>query len=353
MNYLSNLKKVNVVATGYNGNKTNIVLEGELGNFGIANYLKECKNTLISFTQLLYYDYDIDWDKKKKEFTVRDNNGNFIGIFGIIDSSGYGLFGLKPGNYTENEIEFQTVAYKKEVINLDINSYEYNVTRLQAKRKREAKEKQIVMQKELDKLFDDIYIRDGVDDTRVYKYDDDDDDNDNDEEIIDKEVIVEKEISVSEEFQKERERFDLAFRNYTKEDRITARRLRKLHCNLGHPSDDILGKMLHDNMIDGCEYKESDIKVMNEILGPCLGCVKGKLTNKPKSRSNNFVTDKTTKIGERIHCDLIWFGVQTFFVGVDDMSGYIYCENLYDKRELTIREVITRMISMFQRIMEV
>ncbi len=64
----------------------------------------------------------------------------------------------------------------------------------------------------------------------------------------------------------------------SKREQLLLKRAQYLHCLLGHSSDDRIIKLLTLNKIIDCPITASEYKWMRSIIGPCLDCLRAKMT---------------------------------------------------------------------------
>jgi len=115
-----------------------------------------------------------------------------------------------------------------------------------------------------------------------------------------------------------------------------------LHDCLGHPSDEVLIKMLKDNLIDGTEVTPEDVKAMRASVGKCKACVIGKMKSKPQVSS---VNPKAVIVGERLVMDIFFFGKIPFLVAVDEASRLILVQQLPSKNAVDLQNAIEAFVS--------
>ena len=83
-------------------------------------------------------------------------------------------------------------------------------------------------------------------------------------------------------------------------------KVEKLHWDLNHPSDHMLGEALRSNSIRDADDLSPQVVALNRRLrGPCAGCPSGKFREQPAKLST---TPAQTEPGQLVHCDLIPLG---------------------------------------------
>ena len=78
------------------------------------------------------------------------------------------------------------------------------------------------------------------------------------------------------------------------------------------------------------------------LLGPCDGCVKGKMTQEVAVTSKSRKADK---IGELIHMDFMFFNGDTHLITSDDYSNYIISIYLKTRDKQSVVNAIKRVLN--------
>ena len=114
----------------------------------------------------------------------------------------------------------------------------------------------------------------------------------------------------------------------SKTDKSRIERVHHLHNCLAHPRDELLKIMLDNNLIINCDLTSHDVDNWKAVHGKCIGCLRGKTTHTPASKSMS----KTYVVDELVHMDLMQLAGQTYLIAVDDYCGHISSITLSDKR---------------------
>jgi hypothetical protein len=99
--------------------------------------------------------------------------------------------------------------------------------------------------------------------------------------------------------------------------------------------------MLRNGKILNTPCVSSDVTRYREFIGTCTGCAKGKMTAKSAKPS---LTTRSTKCGELVHVDLMFFGGFIFLVAVDDFSRTVL-NNLVSLDKLKVSGDIVKNIT--------
>jgi hypothetical protein len=91
-------------------------------------------------------------------------------------------------------------------------------------------------------------------------------------------------------------------KTYTKEQRERAKQVRDLHYALSHPSNATLISALNNGVLIGTRLTGKDVKVYQEVFGPCPCCLAGKTTAPTYTRSMSAPAEQ---FGDKIHEDLL------------------------------------------------
>eukprot|EP00595_Chromulina_sp_UTEXLB2642_P000491 CAMPEP_0196761266 /NCGR_PEP_ID=MMETSP1095-20130614/425_1 /TAXON_ID=96789 ORGANISM="Chromulina nebulosa, Strain UTEXLB2642" /NCGR_SAMPLE_ID=MMETSP1095 /ASSEMBLY_ACC=CAM_ASM_000446 /LENGTH=584 /DNA_ID=CAMNT_0042110543 /DNA_START=1803 /DNA_END=3558 /DNA_ORIENTATION=- len=121
----------------------------------------------------------------------------------------------------------------------------------------------------------------------------------------------------------------------------------KLHKVLGHPSDIVLGKMLDNGNINGCMLTSKDVRRARMLIGPCKGCLMGKMTNKSMKLN---VRSTRNRIAELIHADIMEFADVQYLITVDDKTGYVISVMLSNKRSDTIADALQKVVNVYRNL---
>jgi hypothetical protein len=130
----------------------------------------------------------------------------------------------------------------------------------------------------------------------------------------------------------------------TKNDKVRASRIKIIHDCLAHPSDETLKKMLDNHAIIGCDLTSRDVDMHRAMHGPCLGCLKGKMTHQAAAPSYK----KSEQVGEIVHMDIMQFVKQLYLVAVDDYCGFVVTVRLLNKRQETLEDAISKVINVYK-----
>ena len=122
-------------------------------------------------------------------------------------------------------------------------------------------------------------------------------------------------------------------RSTTSQEEIKFKLMDALHRDLHHPSDQVLSRMLRNGKILNTPCVSSDVTRYREFIGTCTGCAKGKMTAKSAKPS---LTARSTKCGELVHVDLMFFGGFIFLVAVDDFSRKKFTIEIPSKQKADI-----------------
>ena len=60
---------------------------------------------------------------------------------------------------------------------------------------------------------------------------------------------------------------------------------RDFHRKMGHPDDKVLGPGLDAGCYAGTDLTYADLRVAEDVLGPCEACIEGKMTRPPEPSS--------------------------------------------------------------------
>ena len=128
---------------------------------------------------------------------------------------------------------------------------------------------------------------------------------------------------------------------YSKNEIQRAERLRRLHESLGHPHDQALEAMIESNPT---EFAPHEVRRASEILGPCDGCVQGKLIKKKGKGSSNPPAHQPAA---RLHMDIMFFlGIILLFC-VDNATDHWSAVHLKSKESGTVRAGIEQIINFY------
>lgn len=134
----------------------------------------------------------------------------------------------------------------------------------------------------------------------------------------------------------------------TNTNKTYADQARLLHNICGHPSDNMLKKMITNGTITNITVKPKHIDLANKILGPCAACVIGKGT---KYRSKYSSEPKSKIIGEIIHIDIFYFGPKTlkesYLTSIDEASGYVISILLKNNNTEEISQALKQIIAFY------
>ena len=140
--------------------------------------------------------------------------------------------------------------------------------------------------------------------------------------------------------------------NYSTEQIKRAKRIRYLHCVLGHPSNGVLKRALQFGAITGTKFTTKDIELTELILGQCSHCIRGKSTALSYKPSDSTPSSKP---GEVVHVDIMALpelsigGKRFILFTVDDFSGYISLVGLVNKDTKILCSAVDSLIATYSQ----
>ena len=90
--------------------------------------------------------------------------------------------------------------------------------------------------------------------------------------------------------------------HYNRRSIRTAEEARDFHRKMGHPDDKVLGPGLDAGCYAGTDLTYADLRVAEDVMGPCDACIEGKMTRPPEPSSNRW---HDTGVGHTLYYDLI------------------------------------------------
>ena len=142
----------------------------------------------------------------------------------------------------------------------------------------------------------------------------------------------------------------LADRHFTPEQIERAKKARRLHVCLGHPSDEGLCKMLDNGTLLNCEVTSSDVRNAHSILGNCDACVAGKIVAAPTGASHS---EPATAVGDHVYVDLIELqersigGYHWFLISVDEYSSILHIVGMKSKHSGSVESALLSIVKQY------
>ena len=136
---------------------------------------------------------------------------------------------------------------------------------------------------------------------------------------------------------------------YTKDEIAKAHEARKLHNNLDHMSPENLCILLDHGKILNCTVTSKNVRLAENIFGPCQACLQGKMTDAPAKPSEKSIPD----IGTTIHCDLFFLKNEQgksspYLIGVESATGYVVVLKLENKSTAKINVALHIFVNHFK-----
>lgn len=138
---------------------------------------------------------------------------------------------------------------------------------------------------------------------------------------------------------------NLNSRLFTKDQRDRAKRARELHISMGHPGNQRLGSLFRRGSIAGVRLTENDIDNSDILFGKCISCMQGKMIRHSSPPSQR---EKSVKIGERLHIDLMVWSKVMFLVSVDEASGFVNGVRMISKSSRELYESIRSIVNWYK-----
>lgn len=117
-----------------------------------------------------------------------------------------------------------------------------------------------------------------------------------------------------------------------------------LHKKMAHVSDKVLMEMLKHGTLSETHLKHDDIPLIRVMIGPCQGCIQGKITNQPAKTKVDRIT---LPIGTLIHADIMFMNNEQFLIAVDDTTNFGVVQYLRNKTKDTVLEAMQRILNVF------
>jgi hypothetical protein len=130
-----------------------------------------------------------------------------------------------------------------------------------------------------------------------------------------------------------------------------AHEARRLHENIGHPSDGVLSTALDNGNLRDCNLTSQDVRNMRALIGPCAACYEGKATM-PRGVPG---LPPTTAPGELLHIDLLEYPVLTLggykwaLIAVDDYTGFMSVIGMRNKNTTSIRDALQTLVTFYNQ----
>jgi hypothetical protein len=131
---------------------------------------------------------------------------------------------------------------------------------------------------------------------------------------------------------------------------LKARQAKILHELLGHPNAQYMEQAIQNGEYEATGISAEDIRAAN--LDECRGCRIGKMTGRhPISKVK--LSNPKPKIGEHMHADLIYVILRRnkyllYFMAVDEATGYVYSQWIYNKKPESMLHAIKSMRMFFK-----
>lgn len=97
-------------------------------------------------------------------------------------------------------------------------------------------------------------------------------------------------------------------KNLTKIQKERALEAMDLHCQLGHPNDAYLCKLLDAKGLRGTSVTGKDVRTGRSIVGPCPACLKGKATIPKQKGTSPEPSDPPPYAGHTYNADIVFVG---------------------------------------------
>ena len=128
---------------------------------------------------------------------------------------------------------------------------------------------------------------------------------------------------------------------YGKKDREKARRARELQRFLLWPSDKSLIKHIESGQLQGCNITRADVSHANNIYGPPVAALQGKLTRPSQVRNNatqspipKDITEESMKI--KLYLDIFYIDSVPFLHTKSKDINYVTVQHLPNRKEETL-----------------
>ena len=140
---------------------------------------------------------------------------------------------------------------------------------------------------------------------------------------------------------------------YSKRDYENAKKARKIYETLGYPSKDDFKNLIKNNMLYNCPITISDIETAEDIFGPDIGALKGKVTRtKPAPVSTNYIEipDNIFKKYKNVVlcCDTMYIQQIPFFVTVSRHIRFITISELPNKKKETYLQILLLIKNLYE-----
>lgn len=126
-------------------------------------------------------------------------------------------------------------------------------------------------------------------------------------------------------------------------------KVKRLHKNLGHISDQHLIKLLDNKKVTGMGVSSNDVRTTRKFFGKCLICQEMKSKRPSKKTSTKPIAQE---IGNKVHIDLFEYGKQNqksyHLILVDEATGYLCVEEMKNKTENEYKRCIKKTIDLYK-----
>ena len=108
---------------------------------------------------------------------------------------------------------------------------------------------------------------------------------------------------------------------YTPRQIMEAKQARKMMSMMGSPSSATLQRMVRDNLVNNCPVSVTSIKIADDVFGPDVASLQGKMTRKRPTRVDTELVEVPPEIFDRnrnvvVVADLMFVNGLAFLVSV-------------------------------------
>ena len=121
---------------------------------------------------------------------------------------------------------------------------------------------------------------------------------------------------------------------------------------MGHPDDKVLGPGLDAGCYAGTDLTYADLRVAEDILGPCEACIEGKMA-RPKEPSSERWHD--TGVGQTLYFDLIKLkytsigGNKWMLLGTESSCGHMTVSFMKEKARPSVFVAVKKAVAEYNQ----
>jgi hypothetical protein len=119
----------------------------------------------------------------------------------------------------------------------------------------------------------------------------------------------------------------------------------ELHERLGHPSKDVLIKLLNNGGLLNTSVTTRDVELLSDLRPKCAGCIKGKFTHQVAKPTNN---PRSEKVGELLHIDIYYWNDCQYLISLDDHSNHVVLIYLETKSKWNVIKAIDLIVGKYR-----